>query len=281
MVFVWLTANVAMAQQTVPVPTDGMNGQSAVADTHVIPPSGPMVAKPVAPQLQLKMQSQQAVPQLDGVKTVMAATTLDGLQVSQTTPTPSNVPIAVQTLPAPNVTGSAIPTTPVVQGSPSVTATPPKRIEIPVPTLPPSAAVTGSNLVLPLNKTVGIDLEKDIRDVIIGNPDIADVVVRSQKQIYLIGKKTGDTNVFFTDVNGNMIRNIDIVVQPDVDGIQSNIGEMLPGERIAVKGMGDSVVLLGTATSDGVAAKGRDIARRFVAGDGKDIGMVRVTAEQP
>ncbi|HEX9448560.1 MAG TPA: type II and III secretion system protein family protein, partial [Dongiaceae bacterium] len=55
---------------------------------------------------------------------------------------------------------------------------------------------------------------------------------------------------------------------------------MLPGERIAVKGMGDSVVLSGTATSDGVAAKARDIARRFVAGDGNVISMVRVTSEQ-
>jgi pilus assembly protein CpaC len=176
--------------------------------------------------------------------------------------------------------GSVIQTTSVQQQPLPPSEALPKKIEIPVPVLPAPHTLSDSSMILPLNKTEGIDLDKEIRDVVIGNPEIADIVIRSQKQIFLIGKKTGDTNVFFTDAQGNLIRKIDIVVQPDVDGIQSNINQILPNEHIAVKGMGDSVVLSGTATSDGVAAKARDIARHFVAGDNNVISMLRVTNEQ-
>jgi pilus assembly protein CpaC len=282
-----LSLDMAVAQQSQPLQTPTADGQFAAQSMPVTPPAGPISVQPTAQPLPVAGSMQQpmftpgnsatATPQQPAGAVIAAPA---GVQLTQSAPVPGSSPIAVQGLPAPAVPASATPLTPVAQEVPAVTAAPPKRIEIPVPTLPTPAPVAGSNMVLPLNKTIGIDLDKEIRDVIIGNPDIADIVVRSQKQIYLIGKKTGDTNVFLIDANGNMIRKIDIVVQPDVDGIQSNIAEMLPGERISVKGMGDSVVLSGTATSDGVAAKAHDIARHFVAADNNVISMLRVTNEQ-
>ena len=163
---------------------------------------------------------------------------------------------------------------------PAPVAAAPKKIEIPVPVMPAPSVSAPDLLVLPLSKTKGIVLAKAVRDVIIGNPDIADIVVRSQTQIYLIGKKVGDTNVFLVDANGELIRKIDIVVQPDADGVQSNIAALLPGEQITAKGMGDSIVLSGTASSDGVAAQAHGIARRFVDKDEKVVSMIRVANEQ-
>lgn len=282
-----LSLNAAVAQQSLPVQTPIDYGQGAATSMPVTPPTSPTAAQPSALPLPVAASTQQPMFGPDSTGTALPAKAPAGtvvavpadVQLTQTAPGGS--PIAAQGLPAPATpVGGAAPVAPIVQTAPAAQPASPKRIEIPVPTLPMPAPVAGANLVLPLNKTIGIDLDKDIRDVIIGNPDIADIVVRSQKQIYLIGKKTGDTNVFLTDASGNMIRKIDIVVQPDVDGIQGNITEMLPGEHIAVKGMGDSVVLSGTATSDGVAAKARDIARHFVAADSNVISMLRVTNEQ-
>lgn len=276
-----------LAQQAVPYQPGDPNAQSAVATPPIAAPVSPMTVRPFVPSVLPQANSAsganvQPIAQNQPTSSPAfqpAGATTDQQQIPQ--PTATNSASAASTapaLPAPVETATAA--APAVQQIPAATPTGPKTIEIPVPTVPNGPAVSGANLVLPLNKTVGIDLPKEIRDVIIGNPDIADIVVRSQKQIFLIGKKTGDTNIFFTDANGDLIRKVDVVVQPDVDGIQSNIAEMLPGERIAVKGMGDSVVLSGTATSDGVAAKAHDIARHFVAGDGNVISMLRVTNEQ-
>jgi pilus assembly protein CpaC len=159
----------------------------------------------------------------------------------------------------------------------------PRKVEIPTPPLPsPSepAAQAADLLTLPLNKTKSIDLSQDVRDVIIGNPDVADIVVRSQKQVYLVGKAIGDTNVFLINNQNNLIRKVEIVVQADADGAQHSITALLPGEHIEAAGMGDSIVLSGTASSDGAASKARDIARRFVARDENVVNMIRITNEQ-
>lgn len=170
--------------------------------------------------------------------------------------------------------------------APALNSIAPKKIEIPVPVAPTPAPLSGSaaapadRLVLPLNKTKGLALGGAVRDIIIGNPDIADIVVRSPKQVYLIGKAIGDTNAFFVDAHGELIHKVDIVVQPDADTVQSNIDTLLPGEHIQAKGMSDSIILSGSASSDGAAAQARNIARRFVAKDENVVNMIRVTSEQ-
>jgi len=204
-------------------------------------------------------------------------------QVPESAPVPvvQQEQIAQQTAPA------AIEQTPLASTQPAITVTPqpaePRKVEIPTPPLPsPSepAAQATDLLTLPLNKTKSIDLSQDVRDVIIGNPDVADIVVRSQKQVYLVGKAIGDTNVFLINNQNNLIRKVEIVVQADADGAQHSISTLLPGEHIEAAGMGDSIVLSGTASSDGAASKARDIARRFVTKDENVVNMIRITNEQ-
>lgn len=216
-------------------------------------------------------------------------------QAAATRATSSEVPQSAPILPvsATAVPGSNMAASPeqVAQQQPPVNVSPlpvavtqpsgPRKVEIPVPALPqPNEARPEDLLVLPLNKTKSIDLPQEVRDVIIGNPDITDVVVRSQKQVFLVGKLIGDTNVFLIDEHSNLIRKVEVVVQPDADGVQHNIAALLPGEHIEAAGMGDSIVLSGSASSDGVAAKARDIARRYVAKDENVVNMIRVTGEQ-
>lgn len=268
--FLLLSATQFAAAQQVPLGQPSPAGKAAdqqpLAPTPA--PTSPVVAAPLI----------QTAPVSKSPATSASPASAEQL-AQQSAPTPA------ASLPAASMAAAQVPQAmPTADNAvplpPAAMPTAPKTIQIPVPVLPNAPLAANSNMVLPLNKTEGIELDRDIRDVIIGNPDIADIVVRSQKQIFLIGKKTGDTNIFFTDADGNLVRKIDLVVQPDVDGIQSNIGEILPGEHIVVKGMGDSVVLSGTASSDGVAAKAHDIARRFVAGDNNVISMLRISNEQ-
>ena len=157
---------------------------------------------------------------------------------------------------------------------------PVKRVQIPVEPLPASPAAGSEQFELPLNKTRPIELDRAVRDVIIGNPEVADVVVRAPGQVYLIGRSVGETNVFLVDAKGNLIRKLDVVVNPDGSSVEAAIRQLLPKERINVKGVGDSVVLSGVASSDGAAAQAQQIARRFVPEDGNIVNMMTIGSEQ-
>ena len=56
---------------------------------------------------------------------------------------------------------------------------------------------------LGVGKSVVIDLPRDIKDVLVADPTIANAVIRSARRAYIIGVKNGQTNVFFFDGNGD------------------------------------------------------------------------------
>jgi pilus assembly protein CpaC len=157
---------------------------------------------------------------------------------------------------------------------------PVKRVQIPVEPLPASPTTDADQFELPLNKTRPIELDRAVRDVIIGNPEIADVVVRAPGQVYLIGRSVGETNVFLVDSKGGLVRKLEVVVQPDGSAVEAAIRQLLPKERINAKGVGNAVVLTGVASSDGAAAQAQQIARRFVPGDANIVNMITIGSEQ-
>ncbi len=157
---------------------------------------------------------------------------------------------------------------------------PVKRVQIPVEPLPATPASDADQFELPLNKTRPIELDRAVRDVIIGNPEVADVVVRAPGQVYLIGRSVGETNVFLVDSKGGLVKKLEVVVQPDGSAVEAAIRQLLPKERIDARGVGNSVVLSGVASSDGAAAQAQQIARRFVPGDENIVNMITIGSEQ-
>ena len=64
-----------------------------------------------------------------------------------------------------------------------------------------------------LNKSVVVRLPAAARDVIVGNPEIVDAVVRTKNTAYLFARKAGQTNIFFFDANGQQILALDLEVR--------------------------------------------------------------------
>ncbi len=60
-------------------------------------------------------------------------------------------------------------------------------------------------LLLAIGESRVINLADNLSDVVIADPAVLDVHVRSQRQIYLIAKGPGETNVFVTSGNGKML----------------------------------------------------------------------------
>ncbi len=123
-----------------------------------------------------------------------------------------------------------------------------------------------------LNKSVVIKLPADARDVLVGNPDIVDAVIRTKNTAYLFARAIGQTNIFFFDVNGRQILALDLEVAQDMTALQKLIRRTLPGTRITVDTVGENVVLGGSAKTPSEAKTAFDLAAKFANDpDGKKV----------
>jgi pilus assembly protein CpaC len=117
---------------------------------------------------------------------------------------------------------------------------------------------------LGVGKSVVIDLSRDVKDVLVANPEIANAVVRSTRRAYLIGVKVGQTNIYFFDAEGRQIAGFDIAVKRDLNGMRAALKQLFPHSDISVEGVADGVVLVGTATSATESQQAYDLATRLV-----------------
>jgi pilus assembly protein CpaC len=123
---------------------------------------------------------------------------------------------------------------------------------------------TSQPLTLGVSKSVVVDLPRDIKDVLVADPKIANAVVRSSRRAYIIGSTAGQTNVYFFDAQGQQIAGFDIAVTRDLNGMREAIHQVLPDSDITVEAIGDGVVLAGTASSPLEAQQAYDIAARLL-----------------
>src|SRR5207244_3990507 len=118
-----------------------------------------------------------------------------------------------------------------------------------------------------LNKSIVVHLPAAARDVLVGNPDIVDAVVRSKNTAYLFARAPGQTNVFFFDDQGKQILALDLEVAQDMAALQRLIQRTFPGSKITVDTIGDNVVLGGQAATPEEAKTAMDLAIKFAGDD--------------
>ncbi|HEY7300880.1 MAG TPA: type II and III secretion system protein family protein [Xanthobacteraceae bacterium] len=140
----------------------------------------------------------------------------------------------------------------------------------------PTIAFTGSDATsrfvpLGIGKSVVIDLPREVKDVLVADPTVANAVIRSSRRAYVIGVKVGQTNIFFFDAEGRQIGGLDIAVTRDLNGLRAAIRRALPNADIQVEGLADGVVLYGNVASPIEAQLAYDLASRLV-GDGGGSG---------
>src|SRR3974377_2132760 len=119
-------------------------------------------------------------------------------------------------------------------------------------------------------KAVVIDLPADIKDVLVADPKIANAVIRSSRRAYMIGVAVGQTNIFFFDANGKQIGGFDTAATRDRKGVAPQMGRSPPDANVHVEGVGDGVMLSGTAANTAESQQAYDLATRLV-GDGAKV----------
>jgi pilus assembly protein CpaC len=141
---------------------------------------------------------------------------------------------------------------------------------------------------LGIGKSVVIDLPADIKDVLVGDPKVANAVVRSARRAYLIGVAVGQTNVFFFDAEGRQIAGYDIAVTRDLNGVRAALRQALPD--VQIEGVGEGIMLRGSVTSPAESQHAYDLAVRLTGSDtkvfngisirGRDQVMLKVTVAE-
>jgi pilus assembly protein CpaC len=145
-------------------------------------------------------------------------------------------------------------------------------------------------LPLGIGKSVVIDLPRDIKDVLVADPKIANAVVRSSQRAYIIGAAVGQTNIVFFDSAGQQIAAYDIAVTRDLNGVRGALRQAMPNADIRVEGIGDGVMLTGSVATPIEAQQANDLAARLAGGAdkvvnsivvrGKDQVMLKVTVAE-
>ena len=131
-------------------------------------------------------------------------------------------------------------------------------------------------LSLGIGKSIVIDLPREIKDVLVADPKVANAVVRSTQRAYIIGAAVGQTNIVFFDSTGAQIAAYDIAVKRDLNGVRAALKQSLPNSDVQIEGVGDGVVLSGTAASPIEAQQAADIAARLVGGNEKVVNSIAV-----
>jgi pilus assembly protein CpaC len=107
-----------------------------------------------------------------------------------------------------------------------------------------------SELRLSIGKSQIIYSQQPLDQVVIGNPEIADIKLLSSRQVLILGNKPGHTNLVFRDKDRSNIALMDVVVGYDLEGVKRKLYEVMPQEElIQVRGANDAVMLSGEVSS--------------------------------
>jgi pilus assembly protein CpaC len=131
-------------------------------------------------------------------------------------------------------------------------------------------------LALGIGKSVVVDLPRDVKDVLVADPKIANAVIRSAQRAYIIGAAVGQTSIVFFDSEGQQIAAYDIAVKRDLNGVRAALRQMLPSAGIQIEGVGDGVMLTGSVSSPIEAQQAGDVAARLVGGADKVVNSIAV-----
>lgn len=126
------------------------------------------------------------------------------------------------------------------------------------------AANTGS-IEVPIYKSRVLSTRAPVKRISVGNPEIADILITSPTQLYLLGRSLGSTNVLLWDGGNKLIDSIDLEVVHDLSGLKTKLHELLPNEQIEVFSAQGSLVLRGQVSSAAAMDTAIKVAKTYTA----------------
>jgi pilus assembly protein CpaC len=136
----------------------------------------------------------------------------------------------------------------------------------------PSDTAVARRISMGVGKSIILDLPRDAAEIFVGNPKVANAVVRSARKLYIIGMDGGQTTIFAMDAAGRQIANIEISIGRDIGELDRILKTAIPKSNVMLKTVNDTIILTGTVDSAGEAQQALDIAYGFVGQAGSAAG---------
>ena len=152
---------------------------------------------------------------------------------------------------------------------------PDRKLDQPLPDRPlPTHEM--NDIALSVGRGQLVTLPAAMKDVFVADDKVADVQVKSARQLYLFGKGNGVTSVYASNAAGQMIWSANLRVGANIDSVDQMLAIAMPDAHIAVATMGTNTVLLtGTvATPEDIAEAGR-LVQAFMGKDANIITRLR------
>lgn len=126
-------------------------------------------------------------------------------------------------------------------------------------------AMLARRISMGVGKSIIVDLPRDATEVVVGNPKVADAIVRSARKLYIMGMDSGQTTIFAVDSSGRQVANLEISIGRDVGELAPLLKAALPKSNIVARTVNDTIILTGTVSSAGEAQRAVDIAKGFAS----------------
>ncbi|MFN4019518.1 MAG: type II and III secretion system protein family protein [Erythrobacter sp.] len=142
----------------------------------------------------------------------------------------------------------------------------------------PTATATAQQVVRPSQEivlSIGrgelVTVPGNMTDVFVANEAVADVQVKSQRQLYVFGKAGGETTIYASNERGDVIFSANIRVGSNIGSVDQMLALAMPDAKISVSTMGTNTVLLtGTVGAPEDAAEAERLVQAFT-GEGTNV----------
>lgn len=129
--------------------------------------------------------------------------------------------------------------------------------------LPAPVTEIGPHVDAILGKSTLVRLPAPVVRISVGSPSVADVVLINPREIYLLGKSVGSTNIILWSKSGQATI-IDVAVAMDTAALQDRLNQLLPSEKnIKVSASADTVVLSGRVSDAVKASQAVELAETY------------------
>lgn len=117
---------------------------------------------------------------------------------------------------------------------------------------------------LVLSQSEIISLDEPVTRISVADPKIADVTVINSREVYLLGKSIGNTNIIFWQRSGKIAKK-DIVVDINLLPLKNTIKDSLPDEStIEISSLSGSIILSGSVSNSVVADIVINLAEAYI-----------------
>jgi pilus assembly protein CpaC len=139
------------------------------------------------------------------------------------------------------------------------------------PALAQSVTRPTGDLALSIGRGQLITMPGTISDIFIADDKVADVQIKSARQLYVFGKAGGVTTVYASNAAGAIVWSSAIRVGSNIDSVDQMLRVAMPEAQVSVATMGSNMVLLtGTVASPEDAAEAQRLVSAFV-GEGSNV----------